>query len=66
MYIKIKDYIFIFDDDTCVEQKNNRREFAHTEELSEDGRGSEQLYIHIYICMQNHNDDTIKTRDTVL
>ena len=21
----------------------------------------EQLYIHIYICMQNHNDDTIKT-----
>ena len=28
----------------------------------------EQLYIHIYIyiCMQDHNDDTIKTSDTVL
>ena len=28
----------------------------------------EPLYIHIYICicMQNHNDDTIKTSDTVL
>ena len=28
----------------------------------------EQLYIHIYICicMQNHNDDTIKTSDAVL
>ena len=26
----------------------------------------EQLYIHIYICMQNHNDDTIKTSETVL
>ena len=23
------------------------------------------LYIYIYICMQNHNDDTIKTSDTV-
>ena len=27
--IKIYDYIFILDDDTCVEQKSNRREFAH-------------------------------------
>ena len=26
----------------------------------------EQLYIHIYICMQNHNDDTIKSSDTDL
>ena len=26
----------------------------------------DQLYKHIYICMQNHNDDTIKTSDTVL
>ena len=42
MYIKIY-YIFIFGNDTCVEQKSNRREFTHTEELSGDGRASEQL-----------------------
>ena len=38
-----KDYIFIFGDDTCVEQKSNRREFVHMKELSGDGRASEQL-----------------------
>ena len=43
MNIKIWDYIFILGDDTCVEQKSNRREFAHTKELSGDGRDSEQL-----------------------
>ena len=43
MYIKMYDYILIFGDDTCVEQKSNCREFAHTEELSGDGRTSEQL-----------------------
>ena len=26
----------------------------------------DQLYKHIYICVQNHNDDTIKTSNTVL
>ena len=26
----------------------------------------EQLYIHIFRCMQNHNNDTIKTSDIVL
>ena len=26
----------------------------------------DQLYKHICICMQNHNNDTIKTSDTVL
>ena len=29
VYIKILDYIFILGDDTCVEQKSNRREFTH-------------------------------------
>ena len=24
----------------------------------------EQLYIHIFICTQNHNDDAIKTSNT--
>ena len=43
MYINILDYSLIFGDDTCVEQKNNRREFAHMKELSGDGRASEQL-----------------------
>ena len=42
MYIKIQDYISIFGDDTCAEQKTNRREFAHTKELSGDGRASEK------------------------
>ena len=43
VYIKIYDYIFILGDDTCVEQKSNCREFAHTKELLVDGRASEQL-----------------------
>ena len=43
MYIKIEDYVFIFGDDTCVEQKSNGREFAYTKELSGDGRAREQL-----------------------
>ena len=34
-------YIFILGDDTCVEQKSNCREFAHTKELSGDRRASE-------------------------
>ena len=42
MYIKIY-YIFISGDASCVEQKSNRREFAHTKELSGDGRAREQL-----------------------
>ena len=41
--LKIYDYIFIFGDDTCVEQKSNCREFAHMKELSGDRRTSEQL-----------------------
>ena len=40
---KIEDYIFIFGDDTCVEQKSNRKEFTHMKELSGDGRAREQL-----------------------
>ena len=32
MYIKIYDYIFIFGDDTCVEQKSTRRSCRETEE----------------------------------
>ena len=43
MYIKIYDYVFIFDDETCVEQKRNRRLFAYTMELSGNGRASQQL-----------------------
>ena len=30
VYIKFEDDTFILDDDTCVEKKSNRREFAHT------------------------------------
>ena len=43
VYKDIRLYFFIFGDDTCVKQKSNRREFAHTKELSGDGRASEQL-----------------------
>ena len=39
MYIKIWDYIFIFGDDTCVEQEA----IGHTGELSGDEQASEQL-----------------------
>ena len=35
-----------------MEQKSNRREFAHTKGLSGVGRASEQLYIHL--CIQKH------------
>ena len=41
VYIKIYDYIFILDDDTWVEQRSNRREFAHMMGLSGIGRASE-------------------------
>ena len=40
-YIKIYDYIFILDDDTCVEQKSNLREFSHPKEVSGVERASE-------------------------
>ena len=43
VYIKIKDYIFILGDDTCVEQRGNCSEFVHTKELSGDRRASRQL-----------------------
>ena len=42
VYKNIRLY-FVFGDDTCVEQKSNRREFTHTKELSGDARASEQL-----------------------
>ena len=39
-YVYVKKYkiIFFLGDDTCVEQKSNRREFTHTKELSGDRR----------------------------
>ena len=43
VYMTIKDYIFILDDDTWVEQKSNRWEFAHTKGSSEVERAGEQL-----------------------
>ena len=46
VYIKIEDYIFILDDDTCVEQKSRTAESSHTRRGSSGvGRASEQLTI---------------------
>ena len=54
VYKNIRLY-FYFCHDTCVEQKSNRREFAHTKELSGDGRASEQLTLaESYIVYNSH------------